>query len=90
MYLLFTVSTELSPFFVAQTLICLEDSAVQCRVAMDEEDNIMMEEMEIWRPRVNMFMESLKTIEQEKYSNILLSVVMVSLSKMIFIWNILL
>ena len=58
---------------------------MQCRVAMDEEDNILMEEMEIWRPRVNMFMESLKTIEQEKYSNILLSVVMVSLSKMILI-----
>ena len=52
---------------------------------MDEEDNILVEEMDIWRPRVNMFMESLKTIEEERYTNIILSVVMVSQSEIIFI-----
>ena len=57
------------------------------------EDSLVMEEEGIWVPRVNIFMDSFKIVDQEKYTNIVLSVVMVGilssiawLFKLFFLW----
>ena len=48
------------------------------------EDSLVMEEEGIWVPRVNIFMDSFKIVDQEKYTNIVLSVVMVGILSSIF------